>query len=82
MRSMGRKSRAVARQLKNGFEQFEARQLLDAAGLAEAEGEGNGQMISTFQLIDTNPNSPTYNQPVGPADFTQQATLWYFGHST
>lgn len=64
------------------FEALETRRLLDAAAFAAAEGEGLGETVPTFQLLDVNPTSSTHNQSVGPNDFAQQTTLWYFGHST
>ena len=69
------------RPLARGFEQFEVRRLLHA-GADAPEGEGVGDTISEFQLMDVNPASATYNQLVSPSDFSQQTTLWYFGHST
>jgi hypothetical protein len=35
-----------------------------------------------FALLDTNPNSATYNEPVSPRQFLQQVSAWYFGHAT
>jgi hypothetical protein len=35
-----------------------------------------------FALLDTNPNSATYNEPVSPRQFLEQVSAWYFGHAT
>jgi hypothetical protein len=49
--------------------------------LGQGEGEP-GVQVEEFALTDVNPNSVTFNQPVSPRDFLQQASAWYFGHST
>lgn len=33
-------------------------------------------------LLDVNPTSASYDQPVHPADFQGQLSVWYFGHAT
>ncbi|MEM8678941.1 MAG: hypothetical protein AAGF97_06300 [Planctomycetota bacterium] len=38
--------------------------------------------VSDFSLIDVNPTSKTYNQPVSPRDYLGQVSAWYFGHAT
>jgi hypothetical protein len=35
-----------------------------------------------FMLIDVNPNSATYQQPVSPRDYLEQVSGWYFAHAT
>ncbi len=42
----------------------------------------SGEPVADFSLIDTNPTSDTYQQPVSPSDFAGQISGWYFGHST
>ena len=70
---------------RNGVFQFkllEARRVMYGADvLGQGEGEP-GVQVEEFALTDVNPNSVTFNQPVSPRDFLQQASAWYFGHST
>jgi hypothetical protein len=33
-------------------------------------------------LIDVNPNSATYEQPVSPRDYLEKVSGWYFAHAT
>ncbi|MCO6458151.1 MAG: hypothetical protein J5I93_22835 [Pirellulaceae bacterium] len=47
-----------------------------------AAGEGSGMLVADFSLLDTNPTSPTHNQPVSPRDYLGQVSGWYFGHAT
>ena len=83
---LSRKSRLQksvrVRNLSGGFEQFEMRRMLHGGVDDGAEAEGIGESISSFDLLDVNPTSSTYNQVVSPSDFSSQTTLWYFGHST
>jgi len=41
-----------------------------------------GDLVPDFSLMDTNPASPTGNQPVSPRDYLEHVSGWYFGHST
>lgn len=48
-------------------------------------GSGGGTVVSAvpgFSLVDVNPASTTYNQPVSPGDYLGKVSAWYFGHST
>ncbi len=49
-------------------------------------GGAGGGMVATvvpdFSLVDLNPNSTTYEQPVSPRDHLGKVSAWYFGHST
>jgi len=38
--------------------------------------------VTDFTLPDVNPNSATYDQPVGPRLYLNQVSAWYFGHAT
>ena len=38
--------------------------------------------VADFQLVDVNPTSTTYNNPVSPRDYLQQTSVYYFFHST
>ncbi len=79
------------RSRRHGFmprvERLEPRQLLDASGLvpldavSAAEGEG-ANIAPDFSLVDMNPASPTYNQPVSPRDYLGSVSVWMFGYST
>ena len=74
------------------FEALEARRAMYGADVLETglpttdqqpHGEGEaGAVVSDFSLTDVNPNSATFNQPISPRQFLQQASAWYFGHST
>lgn len=69
------------------LERLDVRRPLDAAGVLAgsawpAEAEGEETLVPDFSLLDTNPNSPTYNQSVSPRDFLGQISAWYFGHAT
>jgi hypothetical protein len=69
-------------------ERLEARLFLDGAGLSTwdpastAEAEGSGDVAPDFSLVDVNPASATYNQPVSPRDYLGQVSVWMFGYST
>ena len=78
---IGRNPRPT-RTLTHGFEQFEARRMLHGGMGETGEGEGIGQVVRDFSLVDLNSTSPTYNQQVSPRDFLDQTSLWYFGHAT
>ena len=63
---------------------LETRRLLHGA-LPEAfvaEGEGAGEAVADFSLLDVNSTSATYDQGVSPRDYLQQVSAWYFGHAT
>ncbi len=68
-----------SRRLGEGYETLEPRRLLYAA---VAEGEGVGEIAADFSLVDLNPTSHTYNQPISPRDYLNGASLWYFAHAT
>ena len=40
------------------------------------------EAMPDFNLIDYNPTSSTYDQPVSPRDYFGEVSAWYFGHST
>jgi len=66
-----------------GLERLEPRQMLEGSGEALLpEGEQASVPMPDFSLIDVNPNSATYNQPVSPRDFLQQVSAFYFTHAT
>jgi hypothetical protein len=69
------------------LEPLEERWPLDAMGFVAApawplSAEGEGTQVPDFSLVNTNSNSPTYNQNVSPRDFLGQVSAWYFGHAT
>jgi hypothetical protein len=69
------------------LERLEGRWPLDAAGVWAgpawpAAAEGEEALVPDFSLLDTNPNSTTYNQNVSPRDYLGQISAWYFGHAT
>ncbi|MCU0873091.1 MAG: hypothetical protein MUE50_12190 [Pirellulaceae bacterium] len=49
--------------------------------MSAAEGEG-ANIAPDFSLVDMNPASPTYNQPVSPRDYLGSVSVWMFGYST
>jgi len=56
---------------------------LTAAGLAACGGSGSSpEVVADFQLLDVNPNSPTYGDPVSPRAHMGHVTAWYFGEAT
>ena len=64
------------------FEQLEARRVFHGADLFDV-GEGEaGQVVDDFSLTDVNPTSATFDEPLSPRDFLDQATGWYWGHAT
>ena len=67
---------------KQGLETLEPRMLLSVNSVIGGEGEGNAQQVADFALIDANPTSATFDQPVSPRDYLGQVTGWYFGHAT
>ena len=40
------------------------------------------EAMPDFNLIDFNPTSSTYDQPVSPRDYFGEVSAWYFGHAT
>ena len=65
-----------------GLETLEPRMLLSVNSVIGGEGEGSAQQVADFALIDVNPTSATFDQPVSPRDYLGQVTGWYFGHAT
>ena len=58
---------------------------VDTASMAIASsdrGEGEGELVPDFSLVDVNPNSATYGQNVSPQDFRGSISGYYFGHAT
>ena len=51
-------------------------------GMAGAGGGMSAVPKPDFKLIDTNPNSPTFNAEVSPSQFLGKISAWYFGHGT
>ena len=39
-------------------------------------------LVANFSLVDVNPTSGTYDQPVSPRDYLLKVSGWYFGHAT
>ncbi len=55
----------------------------DLLGEAAAmDAGGSAELVPDFALVDVNPTSSTYNQPVSPRDYLQEVSGWYFGHAT
>jgi len=46
------------------------------------EGEVGPLAMPAFSLVDINPSSTSFNQPVSPRDYLGQVSSWYFGHAT
>ena len=69
-----------------GIESLERRLMLHGGALAVdpilAEGEGEGEAMPDFALVDVNATSSTFDQAVSPRDYLQQVSAWYFGHAT
>lgn len=59
------------------FESLERRMLLagDTAG-------SDAELLPDFELVDVNPDSPTYNTQVSPRDLMGKAGAVYFAHLT
>ncbi|MCC6557716.1 MAG: hypothetical protein IT372_32595 [Polyangiaceae bacterium] len=54
-------------------------------GAGGAGGAGGGQQVAQvpdFSLMDVNPASARYDQPVSPRDYLMRVSAWYFGHAT
>ncbi len=49
---------------------------------APSGGVPAGEQPPDFTLVDVNTASATYLQEVSPRDKLDQASAWYFGHST
>ena len=45
-------------------------------------GNGEPTLVPDFELLDVNPDSPTYDTLVSPRDEIGHVTGWYFGAST
>lgn len=57
--------------------------LVATLALAACAGAvGDPSVPPDFTLEDVNPNSATYEQQVGPADFEGEVSAWYFGWAT
>ena len=41
-----------------------------------------GTLVSDFSLLDQNPKSETFLEPVSPRDYLDRASGWYFAHAT
>ena len=41
-----------------------------------------GEVLADFELLDTNPTSPTFDTMVTVADQRGSISAWYFGHSS
>ena len=82
------KSRRFAsnRRLAFGFEQLESRRLLHSGVHGSTDlpddVEVHENAVPEFALLDVNPASPTFNQPVSPRDLLGQISVWMFGYST
>jgi len=55
---------------------------LGAPGLAACGSSGSSDIVADFQLLDVNPNSLTYGDPVSPRAHMGHVTAWYFGEAT
>jgi len=55
---------------------------LAAPGLVACGSSGSPEVVADFQLLDVNPNSPTYGEPVSPRAHMGHVTAWYFGEAT
>jgi len=42
----------------------------------------DADVLPDFELLDINPDSPTYNTPVSPRDLIGKAGALYFAHLT
>lgn len=49
---------------------------------AWVSGASGRDVVPDFSLMNVNPASSTYGQPVSPRDYLQQVSGWYFGHAT
>lgn len=45
-------------------------------------GVSIGWQATDFSVLDVNPNSATFDQPVSPKDYLMKVSGWYFGHAT
>ena len=48
--------------------------------LAGCSSSQLGIIMPEFTLMDTNPNSPTFEEEILPRDYLGAVTGWYFGH--
>lgn len=46
------------------------------------ESPDPGTVMPDFSLVDRNPNSASFGQPVSPRQHLGKVTAWYFGHVT
>jgi len=73
---------ACKRPVSLGFERLESRRLLHSGANAHSSVEVGEEAVPAFALVDTNPASSTFNQPVSPRDYLGQMSVWMFGYST
>jgi hypothetical protein len=52
------------------------------AGTGGSGGAVDPAMVIDFSLVDQNPSSLSYQQPVSPRDYLMRVSAWYFGHAT
>lgn len=55
---------------------------LAAAAVAGCHGSGPSPAVADFLLLDVNPGSSTYGDPVSPRHHLDHLTAWYFGEAT
>ena len=77
---------AFKRRLTHGFEQLESRRLLHAGthGTGDLPDDviAGENALPEFALVDANPSSSTFDDPVSPRDHLGQISVWMFGYST
>lgn len=66
--------RLEARQMLHGGDDFVGQPLADTVELPEP--------VADFSVVDVNPSSASYDQPVSPRDYLQTVSGWYFGNAT
>jgi hypothetical protein len=54
----------------------------DTETSTETGMDGPTPDLGVLAILDVNPNSTTFDQPVHPLDYTGQLSGWYFGHAT
>jgi len=55
------------------------------AGTGGVGGTGGAmiaEVVPDFTILDVNPSSGTFDQPVSPRDYLMRVSAWYFGHAT
>ena len=58
----------------HGGDDFVGQPLAGSAELSEP--------VADFAVVDVNPSSLSYDQPVSPRDYLQTVSGWYFGNAT